>query len=242
MDHAALILAAGRGARIQDLTADKILAPLAGHPAITYSVAAFVQSGCVKTVAIVYRDEDQRRALESALADSSILSGRATDLLWVAGGDERQDSVLNGLRSLPAETGLVFIHDAARPLITAETIRRLAAVAGKSGAACLARPVTDTIKQIDPVPGLDVEAFTLKTIDRSRLRAMETPQVFDRRLIQAAYEKAGAAGRRFTDDAAALEEAGAPVALVESLVPNPKLTTAPDVAFIEYLLLKERRG
>lgn len=236
MPNAAIILAAGQSSRIQETIPDKTLERLAGRPAIAYSFEAFQQSKCVATIVIVYRDDPQRLLLQSALADSFSLPGRPVKVLWVKGGRERQNSVLHGLHALPAETGLVFIHDAARPFISADALRRLAEKALESGAACLAHRVIDTIKQVRPTPDLALDAFILRTVDRARLWAMETPQVFDHKLILAAYQKIGAAGLLITDDAAALEESGHPVALVENSFPNPKLTTAADLPYLEYLL------
>lgn len=233
MSNAALILAAGRGRRIQEITSDKILASVAGRPVIALSLEAFARSGCVTTFAIVYRDEAQRQALQP-LVDSAAIN--TIKVIWVAGGTERQDSVLNGLEALPEETRLVFIHDAARPLITAQTIRHLGEKAAATGAACLARRVTDTIKQVQSTGDPGNDAFQLRTIDRSLLWAVETPQVFERKRILEAYRKIRQTGRFVTDDTAALEESGQPVALVESSSPNPKLTTASDIAYIEYLV------
>lgn len=233
MFHAALILAAGKGSRIEDSTSDKTLANLAGKPVIAYSIEAFQASGCVTTFALVYRDDSQRQALQAALAS---LAEPPDDLVWVRGGEERQDSVLNGLRALPATCDCVFIHDAARPFIAPEAIRLLEEQVTKKGAACLARRVTDTIKQVRPAPDLSLDAFLLQTVDRSQLWAVETPQVFKHALILGAYENVRAAGLRITDDTAALEETGHPVALVESPSPNPKLTTSADIPYLEYLL------
>lgn len=232
MPNAALILAAGRGSRIQNRLADKILAPLSGRPAITYSIEAFLASGSVTTLVILFRDKAQQAAIQVALENAGLPCG---SILWVPGGSERQESVLAGLRALPAETDLVFIHDAARPLITPDAIRSLAMAAESSGAACLAHRVTDTIKQLPPDFSPEAPA-RLRTIDRSRLWSVETPQVFRYQLILEAYEKTAAAGVRITDDTSALEESGHPVTLVESPEPNPKVTTPADLAYVEYLL------
>lgn len=239
MSNAALILAAGRGERIQNFTPDKTLAPLAGRPAIAYSLEAFRQSGCVETIVIIFRDEPQQKELYSALAESRLEPEKC---LWVKGGPERQESVLNGLMALPQETARVFIHDAARPLVTPEAVRLLAEKVAHTGAAALARRVTDTIKQTRPAADLALEAFVLRTVDRSSLWAIETPQVFDHSLILAAYQKISAAGLRITDDTAALEKSGQPVTLVETDFPNPKITTAGDIPYLDYLLASGRTG
>lgn len=233
MAHAALLLAAGRGSRIQEVFSDKVLAPLRGRPVIAYSAAAFRKSPEISLLAVTYRDETQKAALAAAVHSTG---WQPKEIIWIQGGNERQDSVLHGLQALPTETELVFIHDAARPMLTPKIIGTLAAAATKTGAACLARRVTDTIKETAP----EAESPTpLRTIDRSRLWAMETPQVFRYTLILAAYEKAHASGQIITDDTASLEAAGDPVTLVENPHPNPKLTTPADHAYLEYLLQKK---
>jgi 2-C-methyl-D-erythritol 4-phosphate cytidylyltransferase len=234
MANAALLLAAGHGSRIRDVLPDKVLAPLGGKPVLAHSAAAFRQSGLVQHLVVVYRDSAQKPALNEALADSGWSS---EDVIWVEGGRERQDSVLKGLRALPPETSLVFIHDAARPLLQPRTLEKLAAEAAATGAACLARRLTDTVKEATPAS--KTSTFTLRTSDRSRLWAMETPQVFQLSLILPAYEQIIEQGLLVTDDAAALELTAHPVALVENPHPNPKLTTASDLAYLEFLLARQ---
>lgn|SRR5690625_3748342 len=235
MPNAAIILAAGRGTRLQNEASDKILLKLAGRPLITYSFNAFVRSKTVRQIAIVFRDSAQRTELEKAVADSI---PDDIEVLWTQGGSERQDSVLKGLEAVSETTELVFIHDGARPLIEPETIQLLAKKAAKQGAASLARRVTDTIKDTARAPDSE-NALLLSTLDRSRLWAMETPQVFRHDLILSAYRKLIAAGKQVTDDTAALEDAKHPVFLVESPSPNPKLTTPADLSFLEFLLKTE---
>lgn len=217
---AVILLAAGSGRRMRREVADKILAPLAGRPVFSHSAAAFAESGVADLYVVVYRDRPQMLAL-SAHAP--------TPALLVAGGAERQDSVMNALAALPGDIRQVFIHDCARPLVRPGQLLALHKLARRTGAAVLAHPVTDTIKLRGP-------RSRLRTLDRSRLWAMETPQVFDRSLIVRAYERVRARGIRVTDDAAAVEGTGHPVALLENPSPNPKLTTPEDLAWLEFLL------
>lgn len=239
MPNAALLLAAGKGSRIQNLIADKVLAPLCSRPVIAYSADAFRRSGEVQVLVIAYRDEDQQRMLAEAVYSTGWKAG---EVFWVKGGADRQDSVLHGLRSLPPEIDLVFIHDAARPMIETRILEELARKAEHSGAACLARRVTDTIKETAEADGGAANNTPLRTLDRSRLWAMETPQVFRLSLILPAYESAHAQGLNLTDDTAAVEAAGVAVALVESPNPNPKLTMAADLAYLEFLLGQQRNA
>jgi 2-C-methyl-D-erythritol 4-phosphate cytidylyltransferase len=194
---AAILLAAGSSRRMQGAVADKVLAPLAGLPVFARSVAAFLESNVADFYVIVVRDQAQSIAL-SAYAP--------TPAQFVIGGKERQDSVQNALAVLPADIAYVFIHDCARPLIRAEQLVGLLKIVRKEDAVVLAHRVTDTIK-------LHSDDAHLKTLDRSRLWAMETPQVFARALIVEAYAKVAKRELRVTDDAAAVELLKHPVAL-----------------------------
>lgn len=233
MTHAALLLAAGRGSRISGHLPDKVLATLCGRPVVFFSADAFRRSSQIQTLVVVYRDEEQRAALARAISSAGWTE---SNVHWVKGGEERQDSVLHGLRAVPKDVELVFIHDAARPLIRPEMISALSREARDKGGACLARRVSDTIKEAVPAGS---GATILRTIDRSRLWSMETPQVFRLSLILPALEAITASGERVTDDAAALEKAGHPVSLIENPYPNPKLTTASDLPYLEYLLSQQ---
>jgi len=215
---AAILLAAGSGTRMQGAVADKVLAPLGGRPLFSHAAAAFVESGVADYYVVVYRDQRQMLAL-SAFAP--------TPATFVKGGRERQDSVAHALAALPPDIAHVFIHDCARPFVRPEQLVALHKIVRREHAVVLARRVTDTIK-------LHHDSGRLTTLDRSRLWAMETPQVFRRDLIEAAYARARS--RRVTDDAAAVELLRHPVALLENPHPNPKLTTPADLAYLEYLL------
>jgi 2-C-methyl-D-erythritol 4-phosphate cytidylyltransferase len=217
---AVILLAAGSGRRMQGVVADKILAPLAGRPVFAHSAAAFLESGVADYYVIVARDQAQSIAL-SAYAP--------TPAQFVIGGKERQDSVRNALAALPADIAYVFIHDCARPLVRAEQLVGLHKIVRKENAVVLAHRVADTIKQHS-------DTGHLKNLDRDRLWAMETPQVFARELIDEAYAKVAAKKRRITDDASAVEYLKHPVALLENTHPNPKLTTPADLAYAEFLL------
>jgi 2-C-methyl-D-erythritol 4-phosphate cytidylyltransferase len=227
---AAILLAAGRGARMQDTVSDKILASLAGRPVFAYSAAAFQASGVADFYAIVYRDTPQLRAL---------MAYAPTPAIFVHGGQERQDSVARALEALPDDIDYVFIHDCARPLVRAEQLSALHKIVRRENAVVLAHRVTDTIKErLAQTPSQGHTASRLRTLDRSRLWAMETPQVFSRELITRAYARVAAKKLRVTDDVQAVELLGQPVALLENPHPNPKLTTPADFAYLEFLLSK----
>jgi 2-C-methyl-D-erythritol 4-phosphate cytidylyltransferase len=222
---AAILLAAGSGARMQGAVADKVLAPLAGRPVFAYSAAAFMQSAIADLYVVVYRDQRQMMDLSAYSPTPSVL---------VRGGRERQDSVIHALAALPADIEHVFIHDCARPLIRPEQLVALHKIVRREHAVVLAHRVIDTIKE-------HRDDARLRTLDRSRLWAMETPQVFSRGLIAKAYARVAARELHVTDDAQAVELLGHPIALLDNTHPNPKLTTPADLEYLEYLIGRSAR-
>ncbi len=203
---AAILLAAGSGARMKGAVADKVLAPLAGRPVFAYSAAAFIQSQVADLYVVVYRDQRQMMELSAYAPTPSVL---------IKGGRERQDSVANALAALPPDIAHVFIHDCARPLIRAEQLVALHKIVRREHAVVLAHRVTDTIKK-------HRNNALLRTLDRSRLWAMETPQVFSRDLIERAYARVAQKKLHITDDAQAVEHLGEPVALPRKRPPQPE--------------------
>lgn len=225
---AAILLAAGSGSRMGGSVSDKVLAPLCGRPVFSHSASAFMQSAVADLYVVVFRDQRQMLELSACAPTPSVL---------VRGGRERQDSVMNGLAALPADIEHVFIHDCARPLVRPEQLVALHKIVRREHAVVLAHRVVDTIKEhlvVDGPGGRDDSR--LRTLDRSRLWAMETPQVFRRELITRAYERVQARGEAITDDAQAVELLGHHVALLENPYPNPKLTTPADLDYLEFLL------
>jgi 2-C-methyl-D-erythritol 4-phosphate cytidylyltransferase len=226
----AILLAGGSGNRMRGTVRDKCLEPLVGKPVLAHSVRAFVESGVIGGFVIVCRDDAQQATIAAALHFPP-----GFRVFWARGGAERQDSVLNGLEACPPHTGLVFIHDTARPLLTAASVRTLAARATETGAAVLAHRVKDTIKRI-PENATASAPARLEDLDRASLWAMETPQVFQHTLILDAYRRVARERARITDDVAAAVRAGHSVALVENLLPNPKITEPHDLALVEFLI------
>ena len=221
---AVILLAAGAGKRMAGTVPDKVLAPVAGRPVFAYSAAAFAASGVADLYVVVYRDRSQMTALAAFAPTPSLL---------VRGGRDRQDSVMAALEALPGDISHVFIHDCARPLIRPEQLVALHKVVRRKQAVVLAHRVTDSIKELRP-------RDRLRTIDRARLWAMETPQVFSKALIDRAYARVRALRRVVTDDAAAVELLGHPVYLLENPHSNLKLTSPRDLAHLEFLLAPDR--
>jgi len=217
---AAILLAAGSGRRMDGAVPDKILAPLGGKPVFAHTAATFYRSGVIDTFIVTYRDQAQMVEL-SAYAP--------TPTLFVRGGRDRQHSVAAALAELPEDVAYVFIHDCARPLVRPDQLVTLHKIVRDEDAVVLAHRVTDTIKE-------HRGEGRLHNLNRKRLWAMETPQVFSRKLICRAYARVTERKLEITDDASAVELLKHPIALLENPYPNPKLTTPADLAYLEFLL------
>jgi 2-C-methyl-D-erythritol 4-phosphate cytidylyltransferase / 2-C-methyl-D-erythritol 2,4-cyclodiphosphate synthase len=222
---AAVIVAAGRGYRAGGEIPKQYRA-IAGVPAIRQAVRAFSDHPDIGAIQPVIHPADA--ALFAAAS-----GGLAKVLDPVAGGATRQISVRAGLRSLQSaapKSAFVLIHDAARPFLSAALIGRAIAAARSHRAAVPGIPVADTVKAIDEAGAVSA------TLDRGRLRMVQTPQGFAMGLIVEAHDRAAAAGRDdFTDDAALAEWAGHRVNVFEGEACNVKLTTNEDFARAEAL-------
>lgn len=198
---------------------DKLLAIVESKAVLQWTIDAFANCDEISEIVLICPPE---RASALQLPPGCVL---------VDGGVERQDSVFAGLQRAGGD--YVAIHDGARPLITAEAIRRTISAAMDHGAASLAKPVTETLKRAN---GLQQVAPDSVPIDRASLWSMETPQVFKRELILAAYQMVISGKHTVTDEVSALQLFGHPVQLVESLTQNLKITFPPDLALARRLL------
>ena len=144
-------------------------------------------------------------------------------LTRVDGGKERPDSVNAGLSALDNDITHVAIHDGARPLVSAESIAGAFQTAEETGAAALARRVTETLKRSSP------ERVTTESVSRENLWIMETPQIFSRDLIVEAYQRVSSGDAQITDEVSALQLLGKGTTLVENPHPNPKITVQADL-------------
>lgn len=232
MEQAAILLAAGSGSRMRGTVEDKLLVNILGKPVFQYSAEAFAQATDVEKVVVVYRDDEQKAALNKVFAQMDIVPYQ---VLWARGGNERQDSVFNGLEAMTLSTDIVCIHDCARPMVTPAQIDDLFKAALKDKAAVLAHRVVDTIKQT-PARSGGRRRIPLKDMQRNRLWAMETPQAFSYDLIFEAYREVRLNGDSITDDTAAVALKGTRVTLVENLQPNIKVTVPHDIQLIEFLM------
>lgn len=246
----AIFLCGGRGARMRGSVPDKILAPLAGTPALAHSLRAFEAAGIFSSAVFVFRDEAQRAEIAALAAQFAPKLAAAAGTLFCAGGAERRDSVLNALAAATdffeksgedAGTPLAFIHDCARPLVRAEFLRKLAETALREGAAVAAHRCKNTVKRV-PAGTPAEKACATEDLDRARLWETETPQVFPLGKIFAAYKAAKSQNLAPTDDVGAASAIGVPVALVENPFPNPKLTLPEDFLFCEAILRSRGNG
>ena len=224
----AIIVAAGRGTRM-GANVDKLWLEVAGRPVIAHTWQKFNDAKCVDEIILVVRDGMQPHFVELAAKYNFQKPFRL-----VAGGVERQDSVWNGLEALSPEMGIVAIQDAARPCTTQELIAATIVAAQETGAAVAAQPVTDTIKET-----ADGKMIS-RTVDRSKLWSVQTPQTFRVEVIRRAISAAREKNLNLTDDTAACELIGQPVQLVKATAPNPKVTVPADLPFIESLLRKSQ--
>jgi len=230
--NVALLLAAGRGQRMESHVPDKILAPLAGRTVFQWSAEAFLRSRLFQRVVLVCRDEEQRAEL-SRLWDACE-PDPGTELALCLGGRERQDSVFLGLVEAGQDCDYVFIHDCARPLVRPATLESLYQLVLADKAAALAHPVTDTLQRAENQAGRHRDC-RVEPVSREGLWAMETPQAFAYPMIFDAYQKARQEGRAATDDVSLAAADGHRVSLLPSPDPNPKITTPGDLALAELL-------
>lgn len=221
---AAVIVAAGSATRMQGI--DKMLVPLAGVPVVLRSVRALAASDCIDSLVIVTRTECME-TLRTLCAEVS------KPVTVVAGGASRPESVLAGLAALPEGTELAAIHDGARPLVTQTVIAEAVEAAGRCGAAAPAVPVHDTIKQAE-------NGLVRATPERKTLFAVQTPQVFDVKLLKTVLRAAMERGIALTDDCSAVEAAGKPVVLTQGCEENLKITTPVDLTLAEAILKRRK--
>jgi 2-C-methyl-D-erythritol 4-phosphate cytidylyltransferase len=235
-----VVPAAGRGERLGP-GAPKALRELGGAPLLVHAVRALARSRGVGLVVVAAPPQGVAEVV--GLLDSHGLDGK--DVRVVAGGATRQESVRLGLAAIPAETEIVLVHDAARPLVPVEVVDAVvAAVRGGARAVVPAVPLADTVKRVRPGEPGQPEPV-LDTPDRSTLRAVQTPQGFDRRLLaevhaKAEAEEAAGGGPAVTDDAGLVEWYGDQVVVVPGHEEAFKVTRPLDLVLAEAVLARRR--
>jgi 2-C-methyl-D-erythritol 4-phosphate cytidylyltransferase len=238
----AIIVAAGSSQRVGF---DKLFATIAGKPMIAHTLHAFERAISVNEIIVVAREDrhDEIRKISHAENFKKVRS-------IIAGGERRQDSVRAGLNRLSMDAKYVAVHDAARPLIGPEQIERVFEQCVIHGAASLAEPINDTLKRgdVDPTRSQSphvgqVEQVIVVTgsVDRHQLYAMQTPQVFERALIEEAY-RAADTENLLTDEVSAVERFGRKIVLVLNDDFNFKVTYPRDLALGEFVLKQRARA
>jgi 2-C-methyl-D-erythritol 4-phosphate cytidylyltransferase len=207
------------------------LAGLAGRALLAHAVAAIEANRCTAAVVVAGHPD----ALEGA-AKLVAEEGFAKVTAVVAGGPTRRASVAAGLRALPPGLGYVAVHDVARPLVGPGAVDRLLGLLLESGAAAVVPgvPVTDTIRRVDAA------RRSAGIVDRERMRAVQTPQLFVRQVLEEALRRAVADRLEGADEAALVELAGHPVRVVPGDPENLKVATPLDLAMAETLLARRR--
>jgi len=225
----AIIAAGGRGTRLGDPT-PKFELSLAGKPVISYSLEAFQSAPSIQSIVLVVPADRMDAWSAERLQQMGIDKVRAS----VQGGETRQDSVRLGLEQLRGETGVVVVHDAARPLVSVQMVEDACLIPDGSDGVVTATMVTDTVKCVDG-------GMVAGTPDRERLIAVQTPQAFRLDVLARAHSLAQEAGYQGTDDASLVERAGGRVSVIKGSRGNIKITFPGDLAVAE-ALLRERRA
>ena len=223
---AALVAAAGSSSRMGGI--NKLLEPLDGIPVLVRTLTALERAQRVDSIVIATREEDL-----ITVSQLCKTYGITKCKKVIRGGEDREHSVLLAALEAEPDTELLAVQDGARPLVSPALIDRGIEAAQRCGAAAPAIPVKDTIKTVREDEAVE------ETLERSRLRAVQTPQVFEASLLKAALQAALEEGAVLTDDCSAVERLGKVVYLIEGEETNLKITTPTDLVLAEALLAAE---
>ena len=223
---AALVAAAGSSSRMGGI--NKLLEPLDGIPVLVRTLTALERAQRVDSIVIATREEDL-----ITVSQLCKTYGITKCKKVIRGGEDREHSVLLAALEAEPDTELLAVQDGARPLVSPALIDRVIEAAPRCGAAAPAIPVKDTIKTVREDEAVE------ETLERSRLRAVQTPQVFEASLLKAALQAALEEGAVLTDDCSAVERLGKVVYLIEGEETNLKITTPTDLVLAEALLAAE---
>ncbi|EHA64337.1 2-C-methyl-D-erythritol 4-phosphate cytidylyltransferase [Synechococcus sp. WH 8016] len=222
-----LIAAAGSGRRM-GATRNKLLLPLSGQPVLAWTLQAALAAETIHWIGIIGQEIDRSEILD-------LVGGAPKPVVWIAGGDSRQESVERGLAGLPTAAKHVLIHDGARCLATPDLFNRCAEAVRGGQAVIAATPVTDTIKKVDE------SGLITATPNRAELWAAQTPQAFSVDELRQGHREARANGWTVTDDASLYERLGWPVNVLDAGPSNIKVTTPFDLT-VAAAVLAERQG
>lgn len=219
-----LIPCAGSGKRM-NANQNKMLMNLQGQTVLQRTLSAFDGIDEIIEIILITREEDRADVL-GILEHSKIHQ----HVKLVLGGKERQDSVQKGLDAVASEATHVMVHDGARPFVTKETLQHNIKALSSEDAICTGVPTKDTLKIVDS------DRCVLETPDRSKYWNIQTPQSFEKKLLNRAYAYAASKGYLGTDDASLVEFMGAQVLMVMGSYDNIKVTTMEDLAFGKAIL------
>ena len=221
----AVIVAAGRGSRM-NMDRNKQFIDIGGKPVLAWTIQTFQECNRIKEIVVVVSEQEVMYCKQNIIDFYGFQKVKTI----AVGGKERQESVYNGLKEIDSECEIVLIHDGARPFVKEESILNSISTAQEYGAACVGVPVKDTIKRVDE------QGFIKKTLDRSTLWAVQTPQTFKYDLIMHAHREATKWDFKGTDDAVLVERLGASTKFVMGSYDNIKITTKEDLAVAEEIL------
>ena len=237
MKAIAIIPAAGLGTRMGKSSRDlgcgerKQFIVIGGAPVLVHTLRRFFEADTISEVILAVRDAD-RDLVEECLASE----GTKKPVRLAPGGNNRQESVKNGLAMAPADAEVIAVHDAVRPFVTAALIDQAVRQAETDGAVILGVPAVDTVKRVD-------QKIVHATLPRERIMLAQTPQVFQAALLRKAFERAEQDGFIGTDEASVVEHLGEDVHVMLGSERNIKITRPGDLALAElYLQEMTREG
>jgi len=225
----AIIVAAGKGERFNK-DRHKQFYPLRGKPILWWTVRRFEECRVIDKIIVVIPQGMKDYAEKIALFFEC---EKIKEL--VEGGEEREDSVFQGLKTVEEDTDIVVIHDGVRPLISHHLIEKVIQETEKEGAVSLGIPVKETIKRVNK------DNIVVKTIERENLYSIQTPQGFKRDIIWEAHMKKGDSKKKTDDDALLVERLGKRVRIIPGDERNIKITTQQDLKLAEFFLKEINR-
>lgn len=237
----AIVPAAGLGVRMaggrsaQGTAPPKQLLEFDGVPILFLTLRKLAQCTELRSLVVAVRAADHQ-AVERHVRREEY----ASRVVLVEGGESRQESVAHALAAVPPDTDLILVHDAVRPFVELALIDRVIRAAAETGAAILAVPASDTVKQVEPAGGSH-GSLVSSTLPRERIVLAQTPQVFRYDWLRAAVDRATAEGFRGSDEAVLVERLGHPVTVVMSSDRNIKITKPADLELARFLLAQEQR-
>ena len=229
MSVSAVIVAAGTSKRMND-GVDKLAVQLSGKPLLAWTISRFESAEIIDEIIVVTKKDEIAKVREMTKSEGF---RKVTSV--VKGGAYRQQSAQNGLNAVSTDSKVVLIHDGARPLIRTSDIKRIVESAKETGAALLAVPSKDSVKEVQ-------DGIVKKTLPRESIWLAQTPQGFRKELLQEAFSSAEKEGYIGTDEASLVERIGKDVAIVEGHSSNIKVTVTPDIGVVQSLLKGEELG